>query len=192
MYRSVDGTEAIKTLDCDDADSPLLIRANGQIALKPDVLKVCHTEVALVWSFSHPNICRVYGGWHSCSQHGAASKHCYGLPALQFEGGHVTRPHQVHILQTAQSAHTAAAGRGAGLAAQLRRPKVYHCDVKPDNILLSESLDVKLTDFGLSEERKVSVISVTGGTAMGTHRCIVRGNAFRKRSLLICIRLTAA
>ena len=73
-----------------------------------------------------------------------------------------------------------------------RRPKVHHCDVKPDNILLSEWLDVKLTDFGLSEERKVSVISVTGGTAMGTHRCIVRGNAFHKRSLLICIRLTAA
>ena len=62
VYRSVDGTKAIKTLDCRDADSPLLIRANGQIALKPDVLKVCHTEVALVWSFSHPNICRVYGG----------------------------------------------------------------------------------------------------------------------------------
>ena len=72
------------------------------------------------------------------------------------------------------------------------RPKVHHCDVKPDNILLSEWLDVMLTDFGLSEEHKVSVISVTGGTAMGTHRCIVRGNAFHKRSLLVCMRLTAA
>ena len=59
MYRSVDGTEAIKTLDCGDADSPLLIRVNGQIALKPDVLKVCHTEVALMWSFSPKHMPRI-------------------------------------------------------------------------------------------------------------------------------------
>ena len=53
---------------------------------------------------------------------------------------------KVHILQ--QLAEVLALLHNCG-------PKVHHCDVKPDNILLSESLDVKLTDFGLSEERKV-------------------------------------
>jgi len=31
-------------------------------------------------------------------------------------------------------------------------PRIWHCDLKPENVLLNERMTVKLTDFGLAEE----------------------------------------
>ena len=45
--------------------------------------------------------------------------------------------------------------------------KVYHRDIKPDNILISDAIVAKLADFGLAKEFRVSS-SVASGSAVGT------------------------
>ncbi|TKR87223.1 hypothetical protein L596_011658 [Steinernema carpocapsae] len=46
----------------------------------------------------------------------------------------------------------------------LHKKTIIHCDVKPQNILLTENLEVKLADFGLAEKLKPSGIKNRKGT----------------------------
>jgi serine/threonine protein kinase len=50
---------------------------------------------------------------------------------------------------------------------QTSRPPVYHCDLKPENIMLTEDLTVKLIDFGIAKIDRITLISSITGQSTG-------------------------
>ena len=116
------------------------------------------TEVAAVRGLDHPNIVRVF----ELLEDG---------PILYFTlqhlaGGDLKR----HMRRSGPLSPEAAVPIAAAVAAALSAAHaqgVVHRDVKPQNILLGESGQVKLADFGLA--RMVSLVGVSmGSMAVGT------------------------
>lgn len=144
---------------------------NEQIALKmlyPEMSRDktqfarFRNEVLISRKLAHPNVVRLY-------DFGAAAKGYYYISMEFASGGSLGQriydietkplsfPEVVRILFEAAQGLSGAHRQG-----------VVHRDLKPDNILLSESGEVKLTDFGLARSMDVDKGFTNTGETVGT------------------------
>ncbi|KAG2132291.1 kinase-like domain-containing protein [Suillus bovinus] len=124
---------------------------------------------AKVWStLNHPNVARFIG---VCYQEGMGGNRIPRLVSVFYEGrtlkenlAHIHGDHQrLKLLRQFFS----------GLA-YLHRKKVIHGDLKPANILLDNSFNAVLTDFGLSRVLEASGFTTSNIKAVGTLRYMAR------------------
>ena len=110
-------------------------------------------EIGFLTALVHPNIVRLYGvsqggiplRWHIvtelCEQ-GTLSEVLDDAETLSWSVLHSVALDVVRALTYLHS----------------RVPAVFHCDIKPANILLDKSMRARLSDFGLSREDNVSTL----------------------------------
>jgi serine/threonine-protein kinase len=127
-------------------------------------------EIETNMSFKHPNICRVYGGWPTHNkEHGI-------YPSMVMD--YVPLTLRAVLADPVKYSLTPLAKKSIiyQLASCLmnlhtRHPPVYHCDLKPENIMLTEDLTVKLIDFGIAKIERMTLVSEISGQSA----CGVRG-----------------
>jgi serine/threonine-protein kinase len=136
-------------------------------AAQPMIVKLLVREIITCMSFKHPNIARVFGGWDTYDD----DKSIY--PSIVLE----LMPLTLLTVLSDPTKYGLTAEKKKSIIHQLamclmslhtRSPPVYHCDLKPENIMLTEDLTVKLIDFGVAKvERMTLVTTITGLNTLG-------------------------
>ena len=139
-------------------------RLHAHWATDLKVRKLFLQEITVNMEFTHPNICRVLGGWDTVK----AAEGIFPTIVMEYfplkltdvladPDRHGLTPAMKHsiIYQIAECL----------MLLHARHPPVYHCDLKPDNIMLTEDLTVKLIDFGLAKIERMSQLSDIGGSS---------------------------
>lgn len=119
-------------------------------------------EVLVARRLSHPNIVRLYDFGHAGNG--------YYFISMEFVSGgslgqmiYKDRRGPVPFLECLRILRDIAAGIG-----HAHSMGVVHRDLKPDNILLTERVDVKITDFGLARTLYIDKGFTDTGEAVGT------------------------
>ncbi len=109
-------------------------------------------EIALIWSFNHPNIVRVHGGW---MEHNPADGifPTLVMELLPFSLANVLWPSSYQAEPLSNRIKLSIIRQLAEVLAFLhnRNPIVVHMDIKPENILLTPDYTPKLCDFGVAK-----------------------------------------
>jgi serine/threonine-protein kinase len=133
-----------------------------QLATEPKMRQLLVKEIETNMGFKHPNICRVFGGWDTYDD----DEGIYPSMVIEFA------PLKLNDVLSNPEKYSLTPEKKKAIIYQLvtclmnlhtRYPPVYHCDLKPENIMLTEDLTVKLIDFGVAKvERMTLVNSITG------------------------------
>ncbi|KAG0591187.1 hypothetical protein KC19_1G156900 [Ceratodon purpureus] len=111
------------------------------------------TEVQTIGSVSHPNLVRLHG-FCSDEQHQMLVYEFVANRSLErflfHDGGW---KHHHHLDWPTRLSIAIGTAKGLRQCHELQggRPRIIHCDVKPENILLDENFGVKVSDFGLAK-----------------------------------------
>jgi serine/threonine protein kinase len=138
---------------------------NRELSTEPDFVARFVREADVVASLSHPNIVSIYDRGEENGQLWLTMRFVDGTDgeaALAQAGGLLPAPRVVHIVAEVAAALDAA-----------HRQNLVHRDVKPANILLSESDDdeaeqVFLTDFGIAKSLEASSQLTRTGLVVAT------------------------
>jgi|GEM_PF-43644 len=120
-------------------------------------------EARLAARLNHPGIVRVFGCGEVSGYHYIVMEYVDG----QSLADHIEERKALPIARALQIAEETARALGSAFD----RFDVIHRDVKPANILLSSSGEVKLADLGLAkvlEDHDATVVHTSAGTALGT------------------------
>jgi len=123
-------------------------------------------EVRLLGTLAHPNVVRTFGVHATATTTGAVLELCEGGSlADAIANGGLEADMQQRVVRELAGAlaylHRAASGVES-------KPVVIHADLKPDNILLTKELVVKVGDFGLSNKHVRDYVGGGGKEAGGT------------------------
>lgn len=124
-----------------------------------DLFGSLEREARLVARLSHPNIVSVYDvGVHEAS-HYLVMEYVHGLSIRQLlvAQGRFTEEEAVRLGAQVASALQYAHDQG-----------VVHCDVKPENVLVNEQGEAKVTDFGVAETVARTVSAEEAREILGT------------------------
>ena len=142
---------------------------NVALLQQPDTLRNFVKEVSFVHDAQHPGIVRVLAATLDCRAEEGITP-CIVMEFL---------PYTLHTVLLDPTKYALDDAKLLGLMHQLalalvylhtQRPMVTHCDIKPENVMLTSSYEVKLVDFGMvhmhstmqSVKRSMSKISVVG------------------------------
>jgi hypothetical protein len=103
------------------------------------------TEVLTVGSVAHPNLVRLYG-FCSDEQHQMLVYEFVANRSLE----RFLWNHHRHLDWPTRFSIAVGTAKGLRECHEVQ-PRIIHCDVKPENILLDEKFNVKLSDFGLAK-----------------------------------------
>jgi serine/threonine-protein kinase len=140
------------------------------IAANPRIRKLLVREITTCIGFKHPNICQVFGGWDTYDEEEGI------YPSMVMEFVPLTllmvlsNPAKYGLTQEKKKAiiHQLAM---CLMSLHSRLPSVYHCDLKPENIMLTEDLTVKLIDFGIAKvELQTLAGTINGQSTLGGPR----------------------
>jgi serine/threonine-protein kinase len=155
----------------------------GAIARDAKALALFAKEVGVLCSFKHPNICRAYGGWMAVDE----DEDLYPtlvLEILPYSLADLLWPKaaSANLPHLNDDSKLSILRQVAEVLAFLhnRYPQIIHCDIKPENILLTLTLVPKLCDFGIAKEIATSLRLTYGSTGTagvrGTSAYIVCGD----------------
>ena len=122
----------------------------------PNALDVFCRELMLGHSLRHGNICEMYGGWNVCDDEEGI------FPSIVME----YLPHTLRHVLTDRVKFQVTTRLLISIVQQLssvlsfmhaQRPPLYHCDLKPENIMMTEKCVPKLVDFGCAKERRATI-----------------------------------
>lgn len=112
------------------------------------------TEVLSIGSVSHPNLVRLHG-FCSDEDHQMLVYEFVANRSLErflfIESG--WNHHHHHLDWPTRLSIAIGTAKGLRHCHELQggKPRIIHCDVKPENLLLDESFQVKVSDFGLAK-----------------------------------------
>eukprot|EP00667_Euglena_gracilis_P003214 EG_transcript_3223 len=133
------------------------IRKPGSDATEFDKVMV---EISIMKSLQHPNVVKMYEviDDEASGKVYLIMEYCSGGRIFDLEGHQEgLMPHQTERLKK----YIVAIANGLDY---LHNRRIYHRDLKPDNILLDASDHAKLTDFGVSTVASENVLTQTEGT----------------------------
>ncbi|KAJ7571238.1 hypothetical protein O6H91_01G156200 [Diphasiastrum complanatum] len=110
--------------------------------------KEFHTEVATVGSIHHVNLVRLYGFCSEGSRRLLVYEYLSGsLEKYIFNG----RKHGLFLDWKTRFNIATDAARGISYLHEGCRKRIIHCDIKPQNILLTHDFSAKVSDFGMAK-----------------------------------------
>ena len=152
------------------------------------LLKRFYQEAKAARSLVHPNVVQVLDIGEQDGFHYIAQEYVQGRNLQKYiqDEGTPSLPQSLHIMKCVLSGLQAAAEAG-----------IVHRDIKPDNILLTHTGEVKVTDFGLAQltevgegEASLTMVGTTLGTPMYMSPEQVRGSKLDHRSDLYSFGVT--
>ena len=175
------------------AEQSLLRRRVAVKILKPDLandqtyLRRFEREAQAAASLVHANIVQIYEVGHVGRLHFIAQEYVQGQNLREWisRNGPPDLPHALSVMRQVAAALAKAAEQG-----------VVHRDVKPENIMLTPSGEVKVTDFGLAriaregEALDLTRIGITLGTPLYMSPEQVEGKPLDHRSDLYSFGVT--
>lgn len=165
-----------------------VLRSDLPSVQREKLLKRFHLEARAAHSLVHPNIVQMYSSGEAEGLDYIAQEYVQGrnLQTYIQEQGTPSLPQCLHIMVNVANALQAAGEAG-----------IVHRDIKPDNILLTHTGEVKVADFGLahlselsSEEVNLTQVGTTLGTPMYMSPEQVRGEKLDHRSDLYSFGVT--
>ncbi|KAF1317284.1 Tkl protein kinase, partial [Globisporangium splendens] len=143
-------------------------------------LEMFSQEIRLASALEHPNIVRFIGlSWRT-------------LPELCMVSEFMGVGDLSHFLASSEGKQLTWGGEKVGIAADVANALVYlhslmpviiHRDLKSLNILLTEDLQAKLSDFGLSREQSFETTMTSGvGTMLWTAPEVLRGDQYTEKA----------
>jgi serine/threonine-protein kinase len=169
------------------------LRLNRQVAIKvlhshyasdSNFLQRFHHEAQAAANLRHPNIVDVYDVGQDADIHYIVMEYVAGsdLKALLMRGGGLPIEQAVYVAECVANGLDAA-----------HRVGMIHRDVKPQNIIVGEQGQVKITDFGIAKSSLSTALTETGVT-FGTADYIspeqARGQAASPRSDIYSLGVT--
>ncbi len=122
--------------------------------------KMMFLREAYEWSkFDHPNIVKLF-------DFGQASGSCFLV--LEFVNGGMLWDMVSRTGPIDESQSIAIAYQLAGVLEYIAELNIVHRDIKPNNILISQEEDIKLTDFGLAKQKEDQQITKGNDVFKGT------------------------
>jgi serine/threonine protein kinase len=135
----------------------------GVVARNAQAVAQFAKEVGVIWSFNHPNICRAYGGWLTLDENRDYND-IYPTLVLELLPFSLADLLWIKVASTTlprlnDDNKLSILRQVAEVLAFLhnRFPQIIHCDIKPENIMLTGELVPKLCDFGVAKEIKGSL-----------------------------------
>ena len=143
-----------------DLDEPVALKVlrPETLSLDPSILERFKTEIRVARRIAHRNIVRTFDFGEAGGIQFISMEFVQGMTLKQLIRSRGCLPLNVGLQIAKQTC--------AGLAAA-HEAKVVHCDVKPQNIMLTHQSEVKLMDFGIVREQEKDSRTQTG-LVMGT------------------------
>ena len=127
----------------------------------PNSMRRFIADAALLYSLQHPHIVMTFGATTDLNPVTGV------MPCLVMERMHTSLRAALHDPATALTIeHKHAIALGIASALQYMHARsVFHCDLKPENVMLTRAGVAKVADFGLCVEGTDAVIDAGRGTA---------------------------
>lgn len=142
--------------------SSVAVKATFEIGRTPDQIQqqrqAVESEVLLMHSSKHPGIIAVYGYVHSPAR--KASLIAMELASRGSLGDLLSTLRHDHLNSIPYSLAISWVRDIANALAFLHSNRILHRDVKPQNVLLTDNLFCKITDFGLAKEQMSSALGL--------------------------------
>ncbi len=132
---------------------------SDELVREPGYVKRFHKEARCAASVRHPNVVRVYDAGEEEGRHFITMELVDGvalIDQLEAEG-------PLPVARARELLRQAAGG-----LAEAHRAGLIHRDIKPDNLLLTRSGELKVADFGLAKGMGVETKLTQAGLVMGT------------------------
>lgn len=144
-----------------------------------DAIQAFANEIQLTASLQHANIVTFVGvAWTSAANLAMAIEYL-----RRGDLQHFVTTHRVHLGAWTSDKQRVALGVARALAyLHSHAPPVIHRDVKAKNVLLTDDLDAKLSDFGVSRDVERDAMTAGVGTPFWTAPEILDGSAYSERS----------
>lgn len=130
--------------------------------VRPEELVRFRREVLLLRKVVHPNVVSVFDFGTT-----EAHRHYYSMEYVEGQSLYEMLYNNYDVMLKADELTSLLLDISAGLAA-IHSVGVVHCDLKPENIMISPEGRIKLTDFGLSSDLQSSRYGHAPGLAVGT------------------------
>lgn len=118
------------------------------------VQKAIHNEAHCAWMLRHPNILKIYDDGDSSGEPYIVMEYIEGGKTLS---SYTSRKNLLPVKLVLKILYTCAKALDYA-----HRKRVIHRDVKPTNIMLTRSGDVKLADFGIAYSASSSITQLLG------------------------------